>query len=293
MNSVSLDQSNALQDDASINSDDAFNSEDEEMYGHYFHTSSYKGETMADPPFSSSSKDDTSGSEYDDEDEDDDDDKTQFDILSLLNNSEKSSSTLKSTSSTAAKLKEGTASLPAAHSATLTLSDLIPSSSPHPRPKTSDALSAKPSSALSDRLERAASYAATSKAVSLYLPTVRRDRAAETLDFRPKGRVNASLGAIAGGGGGGEGEEGNEFERRIREALERGGGGGDGAGSGDEGGDDLGEARLTLEEVRRRHAELSKVRSLMFHEEIKRHKVRVRRQERKEETQARLEFFVF
>ena len=142
------------------------------------------------------------------------------------------------------------------------------------------------STVVTDRASRKLAYEATSKDVSNWMETVKANREAETLDFRPKNRARVTTNSLVN-----KFTPENDFERQIQEALE-------GAGAEDEtklveaeealaagiarGGDDddadfdddLGSnTNLTLEEFKKRHGQLAKMRSLLFYEERKRHQI--------------------
>jgi len=96
-------------------------------------------------------------------------------------------------------------------------------------------------------------------------------REAETLDFRPKNRAVVTTNSMVN-----KFQAKNDFEREIQEALEM-SGMGDEKGimeredewGGEEGGedDDLGRNKMTVEEFKKRHGQLAKMRSLLFYEE--------------------------
>ncbi|KAL7545686.1 hypothetical protein ACHAWF_009036 [Thalassiosira exigua] len=152
---------------------------------------------------------------------------------------------------------------------------------------------------VSDRASRMVHYQSTTEDVSRWQDAVHEQRDAETLDFRTN-RGGAATHGITRDALVDKFEASNDFEREMRGALERAGmedereiarrekrtmvgdddadGDGDGGeGGGDagegEGEDDLGSNRITLAEYKRRHAQLAKLRSLMFQEEQRNHRI--------------------
>lgn len=126
---------------------------------------------------------------------------------------------------------------------------------------------------VSDRAQRKVAYAENVEEVGQWTTVTKRNREAETLDFRPKDRVKISKDELVG-----KFEATTDFEKEMAAALEE-------AGAadekdmvnqeddffGDEDDDDLGRSNLSIEEYRKRRGELAKMRALMFYEEQKRH----------------------
>jgi len=127
---------------------------------------------------------------------------------------------------------------------------------------------------VSDRAQRKVAYAENVEEVGQWTTVTKRNREAETLDFRPKDRVKISKDELVG-----KFEATTDFEKEMAAALEE-------AGAtdekdmmknqeegffGDDDDDDLGRSNLSIEEYRKRRGELSKMRALMFYEEQKRH----------------------
>eukprot|EP00518_Triparma_eleuthera_P012501 CAMPEP_0182473776 /NCGR_PEP_ID=MMETSP1319-20130603/24547_1 /TAXON_ID=172717 /ORGANISM="Bolidomonas pacifica, Strain RCC208" /LENGTH=336 /DNA_ID=CAMNT_0024674609 /DNA_START=62 /DNA_END=1069 /DNA_ORIENTATION=+ len=277
-------QASALagEDDTDVDSDEAFDSDDEQMYGEFF------GKTRQDKDDDDEDDDDEDDDDDDDDDdssEDDDDDSSEasgtFDITSLLT-APSASTSQKALTSAAASRRESAHSLAPSSSLTMdALLDPLSSSAGFQetlaaaqRSEKRGAAKKRLDDAVTDRITRTEAYVENSKEVSKYIPTIQQDRSAETLDFRPKGRTFHTTKTIADAFSG----DMTEFERRIREASDRAARKaepGDGHGQAeDEDDDDLGRnAKLTLEEEKRRFGELSKVRSLLFYEELKRHAI--------------------
>ena len=172
--------------------------------------------------------------------------------------------------------------------------------------KKAETTSVPVSRVVSDRASRKVHYEATTKDVSMWTDAVHEGRDAETLDFRSNGG-GAATNRVTRDTLVEKFEPSNDFEREIRDALERAGmedegrmarrekarltgggatgeeeGGEDGNGGGssgkydgddDDGDDDLGSNVITAAEYKRRHGELAKLRALMFYEEQKRHRI--------------------
>eukprot|EP00804_Cyclotella_cryptica_P020507 CCRYP_019419-RB/>CCRYP_019419-RB protein AED:0.18 eAED:0.18 QI:302/1/1/1/1/1/4/165/917 len=148
---------------------------------------------------------------------------------------------------------------------------------------------------VSERASRKVHYQATTDDVSRWKDIIHIQRDAETLDFRVnKGGAKASCvtkdGLIAKFEAKTEFEEElaraleiagmedeKEMQKRERKRLLDNGGSADGFEDGElnEGGvdDDLGTNKISLEEYKKRHGELAKMRALMFYEEQKRHRI--------------------
>ena len=164
--------------------------------------------------------------------------------------------------------------------------------------KKAETTSVPVSRVVSDRASRKVHYEATTKDVSMWTDAIHEGRDAETLDFRSNGG-GAATNRVTRDTLVEKFEPCNDFEREIRDALEKAGmedegrmarrekmrltggeateEGGDGGGSSgkydDDGDDDLGSNVITAAEYKRRHGELAKLRALMFYEEQKRHRI--------------------
>jgi len=143
-----------------------------------------------------------------------------------------------------------------------------------PGDKKPSTTSAPVASVVSERAMRKVQYNHQKKEIRLWDKSVKMIRDADTLDFRPadKGRVNRAdlVGKF---------EPSNDFENEMAALLERSGAKEDADVLRAEEAamanltDDLGESKLTMEELKKRQAELAKMRSLMFYEEQKRNKI--------------------
>ncbi|GMI15524.1 hypothetical protein TrLO_g1339 [Triparma laevis f. longispina] len=257
------------EDESEIDSDDAFDSDDEKKYGSLFanNDDSESDEEQSDSDGSSNSSDES------------DDSSEEVDMLAALDNmpSNSSSSTRKSLSTSHASIPESRFSATAS-SSTLTMDALL-----NPMSNTEDfatlrnttskivntkSASTRLSDVVLDRAKRKVVYKDVKSDISNWTDSVKMNREAETLDFRPKGREVVTTNSLSN-----TFTAENDFEKKIEEALmkqkvlEK-------DDEDDFSDDDLGHNNnLTLEEVKKRHAELSKIRSLLFYEESKRHRL--------------------
>jgi len=133
---------------------------------------------------------------------------------------------------------------------------------------------------ISERVERKVNYEEQVDNVSEWTQVVKKNREAETLDFRPKDRIKINKAELVQ-----KFEPTTDFEKEIAAALEEAGATeekdimakeehemfGDNDDFDDD--DDLGRNKLSAEEYRKRMGELSKMRALMFYEEQKRHHI--------------------
>lgn len=148
---------------------------------------------------------------------------------------------------------------------------------------------------ISDRASRKVHYQSTSEDVTLWKEAIHEQRDAETLDFRTN-KGGATTNRITRDTLVDKFEATNVFEKELQRALEKAGmedeqkmlkrekkrltgedeedddeDGQLGAGDNEE--DDLGSNRISMEEYKKRHGELAKLRALMFYEEQKRHRI--------------------
>jgi U3 small nucleolar RNA-associated protein 14 len=127
---------------------------------------------------------------------------------------------------------------------------------------------------ISKRAERKVHYEDQSEEVTGWLETVQKNRQAETLDFRPKERMEVTKGSLVE-----KFVPTTDFEKAVHAALQQ-------AGQQDEEAilkaeeaaflaqqDDLGGNEQTMEEYKQRRAQLAKMRALMFYHEQKRHRI--------------------
>lgn len=274
-------------EDEEIPEDEAFNSEDERLFGHFFageDSKKYGGSKGETSNASSSddeltSDDDTDDDSDDEENDDDDDDGGQY-MLDLLNNLDGStndedqktelslaqmvkipeseySNSISKKGLTLDNLMEGIQDTKGFRDLQKTLSSK-PATTPAPLDKK-----------ISSRVERKIAYKARSKDISRWVDIIQQNRQAESLDFKPKERLGLNRDVLVE-----KFEAKTAFEKEIEEALEE-------AGQQDEEAvlrveeealqDDLGANRLTMEEYKKRRGQLAQIRALMFYHERKRH----------------------
>lgn len=236
----------AESDDEEISEDEAFNSDDERMYGHFF--SRKEG------------YDETDGSEDSDEDETGESDDGQY-MLDLL---DKMGTSSESHEQSTQKKK-------------LTLDNLMDSINDtqgynklrKSLTKKVCAVSAPMDKRSASRQERNHAYMEQVRNLSGWTKVIQENRQAETLDFKSKTRVGATKESLVN-----DFEPKSEFENDLSEALER-------AGQEDEDAilrreevalqDDLGSNQLSMDEYKKRRNQLAQIRALMFYHEQKRH----------------------
>ena len=149
---------------------------------------------------------------------------------------------------------------------------------------------------ISDRASRKVHYESTTNDVSRWKDAIHEQRDAETLDFRTN-KGGATTNRITRDTLVEKFEATNEFEKELQSALEKAGmedekmmskrekqrltgeeeedddNNNDGDNFDSDVDDDLGSNRITLQEYKKRHGELAKLRALMFYEEQKRHRI--------------------
>ena len=149
---------------------------------------------------------------------------------------------------------------------------------------------------ISDRASRKVHYESTTKDVSRWKDAIHEQRDAETLDFRTN-KGGATTNRITRDTLVEKFEATNDFEKELQSALEKAGmedekmmskrekqrltgeeeedddNNNDGDNFDSDVDDDLGSNRITLQEYKKRHGELAKLRALMFYEEQKRHRI--------------------
>lgn len=287
--------------DEEIDEDNAFNSDDERLYGSSFK----KGGKSADSE--DDDDDDSSKASYDEDsdgiasnDDEEDGDGGEY-MLNLLNNLENKdeqektaknatrktlahstlvaesefSSLHKTSNLTLDQLMNGISDTKGFKDVQMTMKDMTGDEyDKESHLKTTRAPVAK---VLSDRMERKLQYEEQSEEVSLWTKAVKQNREAETLDFRPKDKIRITKDELVG-----KFEPSTDFEKEMAAALEEAGAaeerdikeseGRDLFGEDDEAqDDDLGRNILSADELKKRHGELAKMRALMFYEEQKRH----------------------
>jgi len=311
-------------DDEEIPEDEAFNSDDERRYGHFFEnlkTRDYmEGDSEDDEEEDSDDDDDKNTNDKgkkkkknqkktldsdddddvtsdedsdddtsdDDDDDDDDDDGGQY-MLDLLNKLDGSNSgggnndgegdNSKLSLAAMGKIPESDYSNSISKKG-LTLDNLMegiqdtqgfrdlqksftkaPSTTPAPMDKK-----------LASRVERKINYTARSRDISRWVEIIQENRKAESLDFKPKERVQLTRDILVE-----KFQPKTNFEKEIEEALEE-------AGQQDEEAvlkgeeealqDDLGANRLTMEDYKKRRGQLAQIRALMFYHERKQHHIK-------------------
>jgi len=291
-----------------IDEDLAFNSEDERKYGYLFlknskkskgaHSSVEESSSAGDGVDSVEESDNSSsdGIATDDDDGDGDGGQYMLDLLKNLDNktddnkrkeksgtgvmidslkipeSEFSSAAVKNPSLTLDQLMSGITSTKGFNSVKETMKDMtLGYDLNKKRLETTKIPVAK---VLSERAERKVHYEEQSEVASQWIDSVKQNREAETLDFRPKDRIKITRDELVG-----KFQPSNDFEKEIAMALQV-------TGTTDEmnimkreeqellgsdAEDDLGYNKLSIEEFRKRKGELAKMRALMFYEERKRH----------------------
>ena len=288
--------------DEEIDEDIAFNSDDERKYGDLFQKKpktkpkkeKSEGDSSDDDDDSSQSSDENDSDGFASDDSDDEGDGGEF-MLSLLDNLDKKESDQKQEKQDLQKQMAHSTLIQDSSSGVstskLTLDQLMGDIadtkgfshvqkamngiSDEKRIQTTSAPVAK---IISDRAERKVNYQEQSKEASQWTSSVKKNREAETLDFRPKDRIRMSKAELVS-----KFEPSTDFEREIAAALEEAGAteekdiiqreeeelfASDG-----EYDDDLGGNKLSVDELKKRRGELAKMRALMFYEEQKRYHI--------------------
>lgn len=273
-------------DDEEIPEDEAFDSEDERLFGHFFAGEDGEGKDeiskQRDTRMTSSSDDEVTSEEDTDDDDDDDNDGGQY-MLDLLNKLDSSndggedqkskndlslaqmvkipesdySNSISKKGLTLDNLMEGIQDTQGFRELQKTLSSKT-TTTPAPLDKK-----------IASRVERKIAYKARSKDISRWVDIIQQNRQAESLDFKPKERLEMSRDVLVE-----KFQAKTSFEKEIEEALQE-------AGQQDEEAvlkieeealqDDLGANRLTMEEYKKRRGQLAQIRALMFYHERKRH----------------------
>ena len=262
-------------DDEEIDEDEAFNSEDERMYGQFFEKGNrYDGKDHDDSEDEVTSDED--GDVSDDGDEDDDGGQYMLDLLGKLGSAGSKKTENESSVAAMAKIPESEFSSSISKKG-LTLDNLMEGLQDTQGfrdlqktfQKQTTATPAPLDKVVADRAQRKIAYAKQVKNISGWTDAVQENRKAETLDFKPKERVEMTRDTLVDNF-----EATTEFEKELEQALEE-------AGNQDEEAvlaaeeqalqDDLGANRLTMEEYKKRRGQLAKIRALMFYHEQKRH----------------------
>eukprot|EP00978_Attheya_sp_CCMP212_P040547 scaffold222156_cov51-Attheya_sp.AAC.1 len=196
--------------------------------------------------------------------------------ISTIPESEFSAAAVKSSNLTLDALMKGISNTKGFGSVQKTLKDIaLPDSMDRNGKKTGLKTTEAPlARVISERISRKVNYQNQSEEIQLWTETVKQNREAETLDFRPKDRLHLNKDQLVG-----KFVPTTDFEKEVAKALAD-------AGMDDErkilkeeeqalraAEDDLGSNKITLEEFKARRAELSKTRALMFYQEQKRHHI--------------------
>ncbi|CAB9499135.1 associated protein 14 homolog A [Seminavis robusta] len=294
-------------DDESIDDDEAFNSDDERKYGDFF-----------DKDDDSDGDDESVTSQDSDEDSDDDDEEEgdggqyMLDLLNQLDAPKDDKDTAKKEQKAKAaashQVPESEFASSVVQKGSLTLDSLMAGledtkgfgvlQKSLSKIAQGQATAAPVAKAVSKRAERKVHYEDQAKQVSLWLQAVQQNRQAETLDFRPRGRMDVTRESLID-----KFVPTTDFEKAIHAALAQ-------AGDQEEDAilqaeeaefmkqDDLGDHDLTMEEFQKRRGELAKMRALMFYHEQKRHRInkikskkyrRIRKKQRERAQEAELD----
>jgi U3 small nucleolar RNA-associated protein 14 len=272
-------------DDEEIPEDEAFNSEDERLFGHFFQDQDDEKkrkrpsglDSSEDEDVTSDEDGDSSDSDSDDEEADEEDDgQYMLELLNKLDSVNDSNDSKKLSVAQMGKIPESDYSNSISKNG-LTLDNLMEGIQDTQGfrdlqktfAKQQVATPAPLDNVVANRVQRKMAYEARAKDISRWVKAVQENRQAETLDFKPKERVELTRDALVD-----KFEAKTDFEKEIEQALED-------AGQKDEEAvlkaeeealqDDLGANRLTMEEYKKRRGQLAQIRALMFYHEQKRH----------------------
>jgi len=294
-------------EDEEIPEDEAFNSDDERKYGAFFRDR----EDGGSEDHQQGDDDGSDGSDSDGSDEDDEEGDGGRYMLDLLDNLDSKKPGDKKAdgpkaATVSSNVNESEFSASVVPKAGLTLDSLMKGledtkgfgavQRTMKKVAQGTATSAPLDRVVSDRTRRKLHYEDQSKEVSQWITAVQQNRQAETLDFRPKERMEVTREGLVESF-----VPTTEFEKQIHAALEE-------AGQQDEEAmlkaeedalkDDLGANEITLEEYKKRRGQLAKMRSLLFSYEQKRHHMkkikskkyrRIRKRQRERQKDAELE----
>jgi len=257
-------------EDEEIPEDEAFNSEDERKYGAFFaknnKDSDEESDSESDDGLASDDENEGDGGQY------------MLDLLNQLDSepatkqtdggalavhvpeSEFAASVVRGTNLTLDSLMEGLQDTKGFRDMQKTLTKVAQGKS----------TSAPLARAVSDRAKRKVHYEEQTEQVSQWMDAVQENRQAESLDFRPKERMDITKDDLVD-----KFVPTTDFEKELHAALQL-------AGQQDEEAilkreeemmqdDDLGSNKLTMEEYKKRRAQMAKMRALMFYHEQKRH----------------------
>jgi len=272
-------------EDEEIDEDGAFNSDDERKYGAFF----------ADRGDDEEGEGDGSDEDLGDDDDDDDDEEEEEGdggqyMLNLLNNLDSNNDNNKAkgdanknTTTTHIKESPFAASSASGGSGAVTLDSLMEGLQDTPgfghvqrslqSVATGRAVAAPAARPVAERALRQVHYQQQTRQMGAWQSAVQEHRHAETLDFRPKERCQVTRDVMVDSF-----VPTTDFERQIHAALQE-------AGAADEESllkreedalaqqqqDDLGNSKLTVEQLQERRGQLAKMRALLFYHEQKRH----------------------
>jgi U3 small nucleolar RNA-associated protein 14 len=274
-------------EDEEISEDEAFNSDDERKYGSFFEQFGKGGGGDDDSEEEGSSEgsdddDDDGGGKASGGDDEEDGDGGQYmlDLLDKMDGSDdKKNDSGPRSSGIASHVKESEFSSSVVPTAGLTLDSLMEGiedtkgfgvvQKTMRKVAEGQATSAPLARTVSARAQRKVHYEDQSSEVSRWIEAVQTNRQAETLDFRPKERLEMTQDALVDNF-----VPTTDFEKQVHAALNQ-------AGHQDEEAmlkaeeaalqDDLGTNQITMEEYKSRRGQLAKMRALMFYHEQKRH----------------------
>jgi len=280
-------------EDEEIDEDEAFNSDDERKYGSFFNKEG--NEESGDHSEDDDNDDDEELSDNDDEledegSEDGDGGKYMLDLLEKLSGPGNQSSNGDNNvddehdddnRKLAAHVKESEFSSSVVKPAGLTLDSLMETikdtkgfgalAKTMKHVASNKATTSPLHRIAQDRLERKVHYEKQAKHISGWTHVVQENRQAESLDFRPPGRLNVTKDMMVDSF-----QPRTDFEKELDTALEE-------AGQKSEEDilkaeekaltDDLGANKITLEQFKQRRGQLAKMRALMFYHEQKRHHI--------------------
>lgn len=242
-------------DDEEIDEDEAFNSEDEKKYGAFFNKKQSSSSSSDEEEASSDDNSDNDDDNLSVNEESEDEEAAGQAMMELLDSAFGRS--VKKATTPEAKIKQ---------KATLDqllegLEDARGFGDLQTAYKHGMTQATAPPVPYADKLQRKVHYERQSDAVSEFQSAVNANRVAETLDFRPAG--NRTL--ITRDDRVDQFEPTTDFELKIHDALSK-------LQEADgEKEDDLGDANVDFATLQERHKQLSKMRSLMFSYEQKRH----------------------
>jgi U3 small nucleolar RNA-associated protein 14 len=275
-------------DDEEIDEEEAFNSEDERKFGAFFGKQGGGKDGGGDDDDEddedvTSGSDDSEGDDGDDGDEEEDDGgQYMLDLLNKLdsgNSHKHSDGTDKLSEAQMASLPESEFSSSITKKG-LTLDNLMEglqdtqgfTKLQKTFAKQGQATPAPLAKVVADRTQRKIAYKDQSRQISAWTKAVQDNRQAETLDFKPKERLEVTRDSLVD-----KFEPTTDFEKEVHQALED-------AGQQDEEAilkaeeaalqDDLGANKLTMEEYKKRRGQLAQMRALLFYHEQKRHQMK-------------------